>query len=143
VCAHNFRAWEGGGEYNVARGLRRRLGLHTSIVIALFTPRTGTSNSRFQLPKNWAEPGGATNPEQLFTADYSACFFAAIRFAGQQVHMPVDSFVTANIGIGPRSEGGWEFVANLVVHLPGIDREKVEELIEAAHQICPYSTHRG
>ena len=33
--ARHFRAWEGGGEYNVARGLRRCFGLRTSIVTAL------------------------------------------------------------------------------------------------------------
>jgi 2-dehydro-3-deoxygluconokinase len=31
----HFRAWEGGGEYNVARGLRRCFGLDTAIVTAL------------------------------------------------------------------------------------------------------------
>ena len=31
----NFRVWEGGGEYNVARGLRRCFGLRTAIVTAL------------------------------------------------------------------------------------------------------------
>lgn len=31
----NFRVWEGGGEYNVARGLRRCFGMRTSIVTAL------------------------------------------------------------------------------------------------------------
>src|SRR5882672_10341601 len=31
----HFRAWEGGGEYNVARGLRRCFGLRTAIVTAL------------------------------------------------------------------------------------------------------------
>src|SRR5262245_15308818 len=33
--ARAFRAWEGGGEYNVARGLRRCFGLRTAIVTAL------------------------------------------------------------------------------------------------------------
>ena len=33
--ARSFRAWEGGGEYNVARGLRRAFGLRTGIVTAL------------------------------------------------------------------------------------------------------------
>jgi 2-dehydro-3-deoxygluconokinase len=31
----NFRAWEGGGEYNVARGLKRCFGLDTAVVTAL------------------------------------------------------------------------------------------------------------
>jgi len=32
--ARSFRAWEGGGEYNVARGLRRCFGMNTAIVTA-------------------------------------------------------------------------------------------------------------
>ena len=32
--ARNFRVWEGGGEYNVARGLRRCFGMKTSVVTA-------------------------------------------------------------------------------------------------------------
>src|SRR5271168_4209966 len=35
ATARHFRAWEGGGEYNVARGLRRCFGMRTSIVTAL------------------------------------------------------------------------------------------------------------
>jgi 2-dehydro-3-deoxygluconokinase len=35
VGARNFRVWEGGGEYNVARGLRRCFNLRTSIATAL------------------------------------------------------------------------------------------------------------
>ncbi len=33
--ARHFRAWEGGGEYNVARGLRRCFGLRTAVVTSL------------------------------------------------------------------------------------------------------------
>ena len=33
--ARSFRVWEGGGEYNVARGLRRCFGMRTSVVTAL------------------------------------------------------------------------------------------------------------
>jgi 2-dehydro-3-deoxygluconokinase len=35
TTAREFRAWEGGGEYNVARGLRRCFGMETAIVTAL------------------------------------------------------------------------------------------------------------
>ena len=34
ATAREFRAWEGGGEYNVARGLRRCFGMDTAIVTA-------------------------------------------------------------------------------------------------------------
>ena len=33
--ARQFQVWEGGGEYNVARGLRRCFGLRTAIATAL------------------------------------------------------------------------------------------------------------
>ncbi|MCI5738396.1 MAG: sugar kinase [Ruminococcus sp.] len=40
-CARNFRAWEGGGEYNVARGLRRCFGLKTAVVTAFADNEVG------------------------------------------------------------------------------------------------------
>ncbi len=33
--ARSFTAWEGGGEYNVARGLRKCFGLRTAVITAL------------------------------------------------------------------------------------------------------------
>lgn len=37
----HFRAWEGGGEYNVARGLRRCFGLRAAVVTALIRNEVG------------------------------------------------------------------------------------------------------
>ena len=91
------------------------------------------------------ELGGAgsegTNPEQLFAAGYSACFIGALKAAGAQmkVKVPADASVTATVGIGPRSEGGFGITADLVVDLPGLDRAEAQKLMETAHQICPYS----
>ncbi len=54
--------------------------------------------------------------------------------------VPDDASVTATVGIGPRSEGGFGITAELEVHLPGVEREKAEELARKAHEeICPYS----
>jgi Ohr subfamily peroxiredoxin len=47
--------------------------------------------------------------------------------------------VTATIGIGPRSEGGFGITADLKINLPGLDRADAQRLVDAAHQICPYS----
>jgi lipoyl-dependent peroxiredoxin len=47
--------------------------------------------------------------------------------------------VTATIGFGPRSEGGYGITAGLLVDLPGIDRADAERLVKAAHEVCPYS----
>lgn len=96
---------------------------------------------KLSMPKELGGPGGGgTNPEQLFASGYSACFLSAIKFvAGQQkVQVPNDAAVTATVGIG-QIEGGFGLEVALKVALPGIDRAKAEELVHAAHKVCPYS----
>lgn len=85
--------------------------------------------------------GGGSNPEQLFAVGYAACFLSALKGLAHQVkvHLPDDASVTATIGIGSRSEGGFGITADLVIDLPGIAREDAERLVETARQICPYS----
>ncbi|MES3100263.1 organic hydroperoxide resistance protein [Sphingomonas faeni] len=93
-------------------------------------------------PKELGGAGGeGSNPEQLFAAGYSACFIGALKVAGQQLKMkiPEDVAVTAKVGIGPRSAGGFGITTDLTVSLPGIARDEAEKLVDAAHQICPYS----
>ena len=97
---------------------------------------------KLSTPKELGGAGGdGTNPEQLFAAGYSACFLGALKAASQQVKVkvPADSTVTAAVGIGPRSEGGFGITADLTISLPGLGREDAQRLVEAAHQICPYS----
>ena len=47
--------------------------------------------------------------------------------------------MTATIGIGPRSAGGFGITAELDVYLPGLPTDEAEKLVEATHGICPYS----
>lgn len=47
--ARSFRAWEGGGEYNVARGLRRCFGMRTAAVTALADNEVGRLVEDFML----------------------------------------------------------------------------------------------
>lgn len=92
-------------------------------------------------PKELGGAGGAgTNPEQLFAAGYSACFIGALKFvAGQKkVALPADASITANVGIG-QIPGGFGIEAELNISLPGIARETAQALVDAAHQVCPYS----
>ncbi len=93
-------------------------------------------------PKELGGAGGdGSNPEQMFAAGYSACFIGALKVAGQQlkVKLPDDVAVTAKVGIGPRSAGGFGITTDLTVSLPGIDRAEARRLVDAAHEICPYS----
>jgi lipoyl-dependent peroxiredoxin len=102
----------------------------------------GNFSVKLSTPKELGGAGGAgSNPEQLFAAGYSACFIGALKVAGQQLKLrvPADTKVTATVGIGPRSEGGFGITADLRVELPGVEHADAEKLVAAAHQICPYS----
>jgi lipoyl-dependent peroxiredoxin len=93
------------------------------------------------MPKEMGGPGdeGATNPEQLFAAGYSACFENALRRVGGQHKKNVrDASITANVGIG-RDGNGFGLKVELVGHLPGLHREEAEALMHDAHEVCPYS----
>ncbi len=92
-------------------------------------------------PRELGGAGGpGTNPEQLFAAGYSACFLGALKFvAGQaKVVLPADTAITGKVGIGQIPTGFGIEVA-LEISVPGLPREQVEELVQKAHIVCPYS----
>lgn len=91
-------------------------------------------------PKELGGAGGATNPEQLFAAGYSACFLSAVRHVAtaQKLAVPADATVKATVGIGP-IPAGFGLEVKLEVNLPGLDRATAQALIDKAHQVCPYS----
>ncbi len=92
-------------------------------------------------PKELGGAGGAaTNPEQLFAAGYAACFIGAMKFvAGQKkVTLPVDTSISSSVGIG-QIPGGFGIEVDLKVSVPDMDRKQAEEIVQAAHQVCPYS----
>ena len=102
----------------------------------------GSVDVKLVVPKEMGGPGGVgANPEKLFAAGYSACFLGAMKaVSGKEgVSVPQDAAVTATIGFGPRSEGGYGITADLSVSLPGVERADAERLVAAAHEVCPYS----
>src|SRR5580658_2807960 len=93
-----------------------------------------------RIPKEMGGPGGATNPEELFAAGYAACFHSAMKLIAGQQHLDVEGTqVSASIGIGPLDNGGFGLTAALVVYAPKLDHDAAQSLVEAAHQVCPYS----
>ena len=84
--------------------------------------------------------GTGTNPEQLFAAGYSACFIGALKaVAGKmKLAMPQDVAVDAEVDLGPVANA-YGIAARLTVHLPGMERAQAQALVDAAHQVCPYS----
>jgi osmotically inducible protein OsmC len=85
-------------------------------------------------------PGTGTNPEQLFAAGWSACFESAMEFVarGMKITLPADHAVDAEIDLGPEG-GAFSLAARLYVSLPGMEPATAQRLIEATHQVCPYS----
>ena len=102
----------------------------------------GSVDVKLVVPKEMGGPGGVgANPEKLFASGYSACFLGAMKaVSGKEgVSVPSDATVTATIGFGRRSEGGYGITADLLIDLPGVDRADAERLVHAAHAVCPYS----
>jgi Ohr subfamily peroxiredoxin len=95
---------------------------------------------RLAVPKEMGGAGGGVNPEQLFAAGYSACFIGAMKYvaAAQKLAMPVDASIDATVGIGA-IPAGFGIEVQMVVHLPGMERETALALINKAHEVCPYS----
>ena len=92
-------------------------------------------------PKELGGGGGAgTNPEQLFAAGYSACFLGALKFvAGQaKVTLPADLTITGDVGIG-QIPTGFGIEVDLSIKGPGMDQAQLQELVDKAHIVCPYS----
>ncbi|MFN3880914.1 MAG: organic hydroperoxide resistance protein [Nitrincola lacisaponensis] len=100
----------------------------------------GLLKTQLAAPKALGGKGDATNPEQLFAAGYSACFIGALKFvAGQNKQtLPADTSIRAEVGIG-KIEGGFGLDVDLFISLPGLSSEQAEQLVAAAHQVCPYS----
>jgi Ohr subfamily peroxiredoxin len=105
-----------------------------------------TSDDRLEVDLNVPETlggkgGPGTNPEQLFAVGYGACFLGAVAVAAQRkrVEVPDGMSVDAKVGLGTQPGGAYNVAVELTVSLPGVERDLAMEIVEAAHQTCPYS----
>jgi Ohr subfamily peroxiredoxin len=118
----------------------------------LYTGKTRTTGGRDgqgrssdgELDVRLSKPGlgrPGSNPEQLLGVGWSACFIGALHRAGQsfEIRLPEDVAVAADISLGTAVDGGFALAARLTVELPGLSAEEKARLVEAAHQLCPYS----
>ncbi len=122
--------------------------LYTTRVTAV-GGRSGTVRSEdgildlsLALPKELGGKGGATNPEQLFAAGYAACFENAVihvtRGQADKVR-DEDIEVVGEVSMLPNGDGGFKLAVKLDVAITGLDQAKAEEIVKAAHAVCPYS----
>lgn len=80
------------------------------------------------------------NPEQLFALGYAACFDSAMQLTAKQLKLaPNTPKTTVEVGIGQRTEGGFGLDLDITVYLPGMAHDDAQRLVEATHQVCPYS----
>lgn len=80
------------------------------------------------------------NPEQLFASAYAACYHGAILGAAKKAGVNlVDSAVRALVSLMEDDKEGYHLGVELRGNLPGVDRAKAQEIMETAHQTCPYS----
>ena len=123
----------------------------TTLDKVLYTARAHTTGGRDgasrtddgRLDVKLSSPGTSgtgTNPEQLFAAGYSACFIGALKAVGgmQKITIPQDVAVDAEVDLGPIT-GGYGIAVRMTVNLPGMERAAAQALVDAAHQVCPYS----
>lgn len=92
-------------------------------------------------PKQMGGTGEGTNPEELFSAGYAACFLGALRLVAGNAKVDLDDAtdVTVEVGFGKDSAGGFGLTGNIVATLPGLEQSVADDLVQQAHQVCPYS----
>ncbi|MBG6070703.1 MULTISPECIES: organic hydroperoxide resistance protein [unclassified Polaromonas] len=123
----------------------------TKLDQVLYTAQTNTTGGRdgqakssdARLNVNLSSPGttgNGTNPEQLFAAGYSACFIGAMKaVAGtKNITLPADISIDASVDLG-KIPNGYGIAVRMEISLPGMDAAAAQDLIDAAHQVCPYS----
>ncbi|SFS46401.1 organic hydroperoxide resistance protein [Marininema halotolerans] len=100
----------------------------------------GVIDLDLRMPKEMGGPGGeATNPEQLFAAGYAACFDSALGLVIRKERVKAgQTKVNAHVSIG-KDDDGYGLGVKLEVTIPDVDHDTAQKLVEAAHQVCPYS----
>ncbi|MCG9972983.1 organic hydroperoxide resistance protein [Christiangramia crocea] len=105
------------------------------------TSDDGILDIKQTVPKSMGGEGGKnTNPEQLFGAAYSACFGAALEAAAKDHNADLGEYsVTATVKLGKTEDDELQLSVILDAYIPGVDVETGEQLVNEAHEICPYS----
>ncbi len=104
---------------------------------------SGKLDVKLGLPKEMGGSDDGTNPEELFAAGYAACFIGAMRFVAgkQKLTLPQETYINSSVSFGPRVNGGAGFGVDvaLEIHVPGLEHQQAEKLVQEAHEVCPYS----
>ncbi|MGD0674355.1 MAG: organic hydroperoxide resistance protein [Polyangiaceae bacterium] len=101
----------------------------------------GVLDLDLKIPKSMGGPGGAgSNPEQLFAAGYAACFESAFRLVARREKKPLkDAQITAHVSLITGDAGEYGLGVELHGQIDGLSPEETQALMQAAHEVCPYS----
>ena len=102
----------------------------------------GALDVKLSTPKVMGGSGGmGTNPEELFAAGYSACFLGAMKAVSSHVKVavPATTAIDASVSFGPIENNAFGIAVKMSISLPGLDAASAKKLVDAAHQVCPYS----
>jgi len=93
------------------------------------------------VPEGLGGKGGSTNPEQLFAAGYAACFQSALLLVAgkKRVQLEKDSKVTAHVSLNQLDNDNYGLSVKLDVEIKGVEPELAKQLVQEAHEVCPYS----
>ncbi|MDF9716892.1 organic hydroperoxide resistance protein [Nocardioides sp. ChNu-153] len=90
-------------------------------------------------PKETGGPGTGTNPEQLFAVGYGACFQGALGLVAKKAGVDASgSTLDIAVGFGPDATS-FALTVDITATIPGVDDATAQDLVEQAHQVCPYS----
>ncbi len=104
------------------------------------TSDNGVLDLDVRLPKSMGgKNDDYTNPEQLFAAGYAACFDNALIYTALQKKLRIKSKLNVTVGLLSSEETGFNLCVKIEAEIDGVEREVAQELLEAAHQTCPYS----
>jgi lipoyl-dependent peroxiredoxin len=105
------------------------------------TTSDGALDLKLAVQKELGGDGNGVNPEQLFAAGYAACFATSMKLVAARKKIdPSGLSVTAEVGLNSNGKGGYELDVTLRTALPAhLSAEAGRELVEATHQVCPYS----
>lgn len=94
-----------------------------------------------RMPKEMGGPGGpGTNPEQLFAGGYAACFESALRLVARLQHKALkDVSITAHVSLSVADDNKYLLGVELHGKIDGLTKDESMALMQAAHQVCPYS----
>jgi lipoyl-dependent peroxiredoxin len=100
----------------------------------------GLLDFKLTTPRSMGGDGAVgTNPEQLFAAGYSACFAGALGLVARQQGVNPGSFTIGAAVTFNKAPDGYTISTKLTGTFPELEKRQAEALMQAAHQVCPYS----